>query len=139
MNETTGVSPFFANYSYHHRLGVEPPHPKPPNLSESLKKEYLRADSIANCFDCILTKLQALTRHSQERYEDNTNSRRSEAPIYTPGDEVMISLKNLKTNRPKKSGMTNGMVLTKYSRCIMVQLLLSFRNIFKSIIVSIPC
>ena len=101
-NKITGVSPFFANYGYNPRLGIEPAEPQPPNLSPSVKEEYFRVDSIAERFRRILTKLSALTRQSQERYEENANTRRSEAPDYHTGDKVMISLKNLKTNRPKK-------------------------------------
>lgn len=94
--------PFFANYGYDLRLGIEPPDPKPPRLTEAGKKEYLKVDAIADRFERILAKIKAITRQSQERYEINANNRRSEAPIYMPGDRVMISLKNLKTNRPKK-------------------------------------
>lgn len=101
-SETSGVSLFYANYGYNPRLGTKPPDPGPPNLTDSVKKEYLRAEMIAERFDFILGKLHALTRQSQDRYENNANTRRSESPIYQPGDKVMISLKNLKTNRPKK-------------------------------------
>ena len=41
VNETTGISPFFANYGFNPRLGIEPPQPRPPNLSEHMKNEYL--------------------------------------------------------------------------------------------------
>lgn len=113
VNETIGVSPFFANYGYDPYIGIEPRDPKPPNLSESIKKEYLRADAIVDRFNRILEKLKAISRQSQERYENNANSKRSGAPVYKEGDQVMVNLKNLKTNRPKKNGMINGMVLTK--------------------------
>lgn len=36
-SETTGVSPFFVNYGFHPRLGVEPTKPCPPNLSNARK------------------------------------------------------------------------------------------------------
>ena len=29
VNETTGMSPFFANYGFNPRLGIEPPGPHP--------------------------------------------------------------------------------------------------------------
>ena len=102
ISETTGVSPFYANYGFNPRLGIEPPGPKPSSLSDTAKREYLRADSVADRFDRILAKLRALTHQSQEKYEEYANSRRSEAPVYKVGDKVMICLKNLKTNRPKK-------------------------------------
>lgn len=82
MSETTGVSPVFANYGYNPRLGIEPPNPELSRSKDSLKKEYLRADAIADRFSRIFEKLKALSRQSQERYENNVNSRRSEAPVY---------------------------------------------------------
>ena len=102
ISETTGISPFFANYGFNPHMGIEPPRPRPPNLSDHAKKEYLRADAIALRFERILDQLTALTKQSQQRYEDNANARRDEAPTYRPGDLVMVSLENMKTNRPKK-------------------------------------
>jgi hypothetical protein len=32
MSETTGFSPFFANYGFHPRMGVEPSQPRPPKI-----------------------------------------------------------------------------------------------------------
>jgi hypothetical protein len=102
VNETTGVSPFFANYGFNPRLGIEPPTPRPPHLSEQAKKEYLRADAVALRFERILDQLKALARASQQRYEDNANTRRDEATMFKEGDQVMVSLENMRTNRPKK-------------------------------------
>lgn len=75
ISRTTGVSPFLANYGYNPQIGIEPPEPKPPNLSETAEKEYFKADSLADRFDCILEKLKALTSKSQEKYEEHANSR----------------------------------------------------------------
>ena len=41
VNETTGISPFFANYGYNPCLGIEPAGPCPSALSPHAKKEYL--------------------------------------------------------------------------------------------------
>ncbi len=35
VSETTGVSPFFANYGFNPRMGVEPAKPCPPELSNA--------------------------------------------------------------------------------------------------------
>ena len=56
VNETTGISPFFPNYGFNPRLGIEAPQPRPPNLSDHMKKEYLRADGVALRFERILTQ-----------------------------------------------------------------------------------
>lgn len=102
VNETTGISPFFANYGFNPRLGIEPPAPRPPNMTEQAKKEFSRADAITERFERILNQLKALAAQSQQRYEDNANTSRSESPLFKEGDLVMVSLANLKTNRPKK-------------------------------------
>ena len=102
VNETMGISPFFANYGYNPRLGIEPAGPRPSALSPHAKKEYLRADAIANCFEHILIQLKALARISQQHYEDNANTKRDEGTIFRKNDMVMVSLENMKTNRPKR-------------------------------------
>jgi RNase H-like domain found in reverse transcriptase/Reverse transcriptase (RNA-dependent DNA polymerase)/Integrase zinc binding domain/Chromo (CHRromatin Organisation MOdifier) domain len=102
VNDTTGISPFFANYGFNPRLGIEPAGPRPPTLSPQVKKEFFRADAVANRFERILTQLKALARISQQRYEDAANTRRDEGTLFREGDMVMVSLENMKTNRPKK-------------------------------------
>jgi hypothetical protein len=102
VNETTGISPFFANYGFNPRLGIEPPKPRQPGMTEQAKKEFARADVVAERFQRILTQLKALAAQSQQRYEDNANTSRSEAPLFKKDDLVMVSLANLRTNRPKK-------------------------------------
>jgi hypothetical protein len=57
---------------------------------------------VANRFERISTQLKALARISQQRYEDNANTRRDEGALFQKNDMVMVSLENMKTNRPKK-------------------------------------
>ena len=102
VNDSTGISPFFANYGFKPRLGIEPAGHPPQNLSAQAKMEFFRADAVANRFDRILTQLKALARISQQRYEDNANTRRDEGALFRKDDMVMVSLENMKTNRPKK-------------------------------------
>jgi hypothetical protein len=51
---TTGTSPFFANYGFHLRLGIEPAQPCPR------KQEFYNANVVADRFDHILIQLKAL-------------------------------------------------------------------------------
>ena len=126
VNETTGVSPFFANYGYNPRLGIEPAGPRPSTLSTRAKKEYLRADVIAGRFERILVQLKALARIAQQRYEDNANVKRDEGAIFKKDDMVMVSLENMKTNRPKKKWDDNWdgpfPVLAAYRGAVVVDL-----------------
>lgn len=103
-SESTGVSPFFANYGFHPSLGTEPTKPCPPDRTPQQKKEFLKANNIADRFDRILTQLKALAAQSARRYEENANESREDAPRYTVGQEVFIDTRNMKTNRPMKKG-----------------------------------
>ncbi|KAI1668825.1 reverse transcriptase [Pyrenophora tritici-repentis] len=50
ISETTGVSPFFANYGFNPRLGTEPSKPCPPNISDVQKKQFYKANTVADRF-----------------------------------------------------------------------------------------
>ena len=63
-SETTGVSPFFANYGFHPRMGVEPSQPLPPQISEAQKREFFRASEIAARFKAVIDKVAALARQA---------------------------------------------------------------------------
>jgi len=100
VSETTGTSPFFANYGFHPRMGVEPAGPCPPHLSNEQRREFFRASEIASRFQAILDYVVALAKQSRDRYEEGANRRRADAPVYNVGDKVMLSMKNYETGRP---------------------------------------
>jgi hypothetical protein len=102
VSETTGTSPFFANYGFHPKLGIEPSQPAPPNLSVTQKREFFRANNIADRFNRIITQLKAAAKQSIERYEHYANENREDAPRFTVGDLVFVDTRNMKTNRPIK-------------------------------------
>ena len=126
VSETTGVSPFFANYGFHPQLGIEPTKPCPPNLSSVQKRQFYKANVVADRFERILTQLKALARLSSQRYEENANESRAEAPRYLVGEEVYINTRNMKTNRPMKKGDDKWAgpypILKVYPRSCLVQL-----------------
>jgi hypothetical protein len=125
-SETTGVSPFFANYGFNPRLGTEPTKPCPPNLSQTQKRQFYRANVVADRFERIITQLKALAQQSAARYEEYANVSREDAPHYQEGDEVYIDTRNMKTNRPMKKGddkMTGPYPIKKvYPRACLVDL-----------------
>jgi hypothetical protein len=126
ISDTTGVSPFFANYGFHPRLGIEPSQPCPPNLSGAQKRQFFRANTIADRFNRILTQLTALAKQSSQRYEENSNYHRSDAPQYRVGQEVYIDTRNMRTNRPMKKGDDKWVgpypILSVYPRACLVKL-----------------
>jgi hypothetical protein len=101
-SETTGVSPFFANYGFHPRMGIEPQKPPPPGISDHERKEYFKANELADRFKAIIDQVQAFSRIAQARYEDNANRHRRDAPKYKAGDWVYLDMANLTTGRPVK-------------------------------------
>jgi hypothetical protein len=102
VSETTGISPFFANYGYHPRLGVEPSHPCPPTLSTTARAEHFNANSIADRFQKIHEFLRQEIALAQDRQEAYANASRSPAPAYREGDKVWLDTRNIKTERPSK-------------------------------------
>ena len=57
---------------------------------------------MANHFKRILTQLKALAQILQQRYKDNANTRKDESVLFYKGNIVIVSLENIKINRPKK-------------------------------------
>jgi hypothetical protein len=104
VSETTGASPFFANYGFHPKLGTEPTEPCPPNLSAIQKRQFYKANVVAERFERIVTQLKALAQQAAQRYEENANMSRADAPRYSIGQDVYVDTRNMKTSRPMKKG-----------------------------------
>jgi len=102
VNESTQVSPFFANYGYNPRLGIEPPKPCPPNLSRQQRNEFFNTSSIADRYQKITEHLQDNIQFAQEHQEYFANNSRTAAPVYMPDDWVWVDTRNIKTSRPMK-------------------------------------
>jgi len=100
VSETTGLSPFFANYGYHPRMGIEPAEPPHPGMTTAQRKGFFNATEIAARFKAVLDYVTALSKQAQDRYETNANRHRSDAPRFKPKDMVMLNTRNLKTGRP---------------------------------------
>ena len=81
-SETTGVSPFFANYGFNPRLGVEASAPVPPDRTLAQKREFFKAEAVADRFDRILTQLKVMAEQAQTQYEANANAHQDDAPLY---------------------------------------------------------
>jgi hypothetical protein len=75
FSETTGLSLFFANYSFHPRLGVEPIEPVDMPAAR-------QASVFANQMSAIQDHLREQTTLAQARYEEAVNRSRATAPRY---------------------------------------------------------
>jgi hypothetical protein len=91
-SETTGISPFFANYGFHPRMGFEPPE----NLQDT------PAANFTSRLSEIHDRLREEMFYAQGKYEDSANRKRTPAPRYQVGDKVWLKTKNLKTRRPSR-------------------------------------
>jgi hypothetical protein len=126
VSETTGCSPFFANYGFNPRLGFEPRPPCSPEKTPQQKREFMKAHKLADRFARILEQLKALTADSIRTYEEYANAHRTDAPIYSKGQYVYIDTRNMKTNRPMKKGDDKWVgpykITTVYPRACVVEL-----------------
>ena len=92
VNDTTGVSPFFANKGYN------------PNISASLDKEISshRAREFVSNLDELHTKVKDSIAEAQKRYQVSADRHRIPAPEFPIGSEVFLLAKFIKTRRPSK-------------------------------------
>ena len=92
VHTSTRVSPFFANYGYHPRMGFEP--------RRQTKVE--EAGEFAERMRKIHEETKAALSKAQEAMKRYADIERSEAPKYKIGDKVMIVTSNLSLNRPSR-------------------------------------
>lgn len=95
-SETTGMSPFFANYAFHPRMGFEPDLPAADTSATRDAEEFARKMRQINEY------LQSESTAAQARYEDQANKKRQPARTYRPNDLVWLDARNLRTLRPQK-------------------------------------
>ncbi|RAL61484.1 hypothetical protein DID88_009413 [Monilinia fructigena] len=88
-SETTGCSPFFANYGFNPHIGVEPSKPCPPDMTIAQKREFFKGNKTADRMERILSQLQALARQAVTIYEENANRHRIDSPRYCIGQKVI--------------------------------------------------
>ena len=101
-SETTGQTPFFANYAFHPRMGIEPATPCQPNLSPQQQQEYFKGTELATGFNAVWDSVVMMSRQTQDRYKNNANMKRQDAPRYKVGYRVMLDTTNLVDGRPHK-------------------------------------
>lgn len=94
-SETTGMSPFFANYAQDPLWQF--------NLSEKWKQpEERQAAELASKFKEITEHLQAELTRAQMVHQEQANKKRKPAPAFKVGDQVWFNAKHLSTQRPSR-------------------------------------
>lgn len=103
MNESTKMSPFFANYGFHPRMSFHLPRREPEeNASAHIREQNLQGNTFADRMAEIHDKLRDNLIQSQAKQEEFANRRRVPAPAYQAGDRVWLNARNLKSDRQIK-------------------------------------
>lgn len=97
VSRSTGMSPFFANYGYHPRLGIEPASP-----NENQDPRIERADRIVARTKAMDSRLATMLRTAQAEHAYHANKQRSPHPNYKVGDRVWVDARDLSSSRPSK-------------------------------------
>jgi hypothetical protein len=91
-NESTGVSPFFANKGYHPQLAVHPER----DVASARAREF--AVDLGELHEYLKDNI----RHAQQRYQKSADVRRLPAPDFKIGDKVYVKAEFFRTTRPSK-------------------------------------
>ena len=91
-NESTGVSPFFANKGYHPALAVEPNLPVPSAEAQQYIAEL----------DKLHAELKRNISQAQVQYQKYADQHRALAPPFKVGDQVYVKAKYFRTTRPSR-------------------------------------
>lgn len=90
VHSATNVTPFMANNGMNPSNGLS----RATSLSDDTNVLGTRMAEMSD----FLTSNLAYARDQMKKFADRN---RSTAPVYEPGDKVMLSTKNIKTSRPK--------------------------------------
>lgn len=101
-SSSTSISPFFANYGQHPKMGFEPVNEVPNAVGGRRALEMFTADDFARHMEQVQTCVQDEMRYAQAVYEEHANRHRQPAPQYKVGDQVYLSSRNIRTLRPSK-------------------------------------
>jgi len=93
-SETTGMSPFFANYGQDPLWQFD--------IRATRQPEERQAMDLASKFQEITEHLQAEIARAQMAHQEQADKKRKPAPAYKIGDWVWFNAKNLSTQRPSR-------------------------------------
>ena len=96
------LSPFFANYGQHPKMGFEPVNEVSNAVGGRRALDMYTADDFARHMEQVSTCVQDEMRYAQAVYEEQANRHRQPAPQYKVGDLVYLSSRNIRALRPSK-------------------------------------
>lgn len=96
FSESTGMSPFFANYGFNPRMGFE------PVQAVDTRPATRDAELFAQKMKDIIDFLRAEMTSAQGRYEEQANRIRRPARRFREGQLVWLDSRNIRTLRPQK-------------------------------------
>jgi hypothetical protein len=99
-SESTTVTPFFANYGQHPRMGFEPRSDLPRPALQAVQAD--EADKFADKMSELQTLLREEMTWAQATQQEYANRKRTPAPAYRVGDKVFIATTKIATTRPSK-------------------------------------
>lgn len=100
INDSTGMSPFFANAGYHPRMSFGPPRPIPHPVSKDVAVRKNEGNDFVAKMKGITEVLRTNLLSAQASQEQFANAKRSPAPAYRVGDMVLLSTRNIHSARP---------------------------------------
>src|SRR5690606_32326191 len=97
-SESTGMSPFFANYGYDRTWTIG------PSVEDQQSSPVLAAEptKLAKQLAEITEHLRTEMVRAQARYQETGDTRRSPAPNFRINDLVWLNAKNIITRRPRR-------------------------------------
>ncbi len=99
-SETIKTSPFFANYGFHPRLGLEPGSESSIQGDQRTRAQLVAAESFASKMDDILGYLRQEMTTSQSSQEHQANAHRRAASAFKVGDLIWLDSRHIRTERP---------------------------------------
>jgi hypothetical protein len=103
-NTATGHSPLYANYEFYPNSGIKQPRTDILPVTSKAYGQWLTLIH-DHCTETFEKRRKMMKRDADKD--------RTEAPKYSTGNLVILSVKNIRTRRPCKSWTTNYLVTSK--------------------------
>ena len=104
INESTGMTPFFADNGFHPRTGVEPPQAYQQGASQ--KAKLLTADQMVKQEEETRSFLQDQLTWSQQEQAHWANQNRQPHPEYKVGDMVYVDARHFSASEGKSKSLS---------------------------------